>query len=147
MSAINHLSTPDEQTVSRLIDIWESAVTKTHTFLSGNDILEIKREVYQGLKTMEKLYGYVDNNRIIRGFIGIANLKIEMLFIDDNARGQGIGKLLLNHAIDNLDAKNVDVNEQNSQAVGFYKHMGFRVNGRSETDGQGRPFPLLYLEL
>ena len=69
-----------------------------------------------------------------------------MLFVHADARGKDIGKTLLNYAVDNLGAKFVDVNEQNGQGVGFYMHMGFRVIGRSDFDGQGRPFPLLHLE-
>ena len=39
----------------------------------------------------------------------------------------------------------VDVNEQNHGAVGFYRHIGFEVTGRSDLDDQGRPYPLLHL--
>lgn len=70
-----------------------------------------------------------------------------MLFILPSYRGQGIGELLTNYAIKNQGATKVDVNEQNPQAVGFYEHVGFRVVGRSATDGQGKPFPLLHMEL
>jgi len=38
-----------------------------------------------------------------------------------------------------------DVNEQNSQAVGFYGKMGFKRTGRSPVDDQGRPYPLIHL--
>jgi putative acetyltransferase len=44
-------------------------------------------------------------------------------------------------------ALTVDVNEQNTQGVGFYRHLGFVETGRSETDDQGRPYPLLHLKL
>ncbi|PSG70607.1 GNAT family N-acetyltransferase, partial [Escherichia coli] len=37
------------------------------------------------------------------------------------------------------------VNEQNEQAVGFYKKVGFKVTGRSEVDDLGKPYPLLNL--
>ena len=70
-----------------------------------------------------------------------------MLFIDADARGQGIGKKLLKFAFANLGAKYVDVNEQNELGVGFYEHMGFIQASRSEHDEQGRPFPILHLEL
>jgi putative acetyltransferase len=70
-----------------------------------------------------------------------------MLFISPDARGSGIGKLLLNNAITNQGAFKVDVNEQNPQAIGFYEHMGFNVVGRSPLDGQGKPYPLLHLAL
>jgi putative acetyltransferase len=39
------------------------------------------------------------------------------------------------------------VNEQNDQAVGFYRRMGFEVASRSAEDGLGQPFPLLHMEL
>jgi putative acetyltransferase len=40
----------------------------------------------------------------------------------------------------------VNVNEQNPEALGFYQHLGYKIVGRSEFDGQGRPFPILHLE-
>ena len=49
--------------------------------------------------------------------------------------------------LEQLHVKKVGVNEQNEQAVGFYKHMGFEVIGRSDFDGMGKPFPLLFMEL
>ncbi|MNN83835.1 putative N-acetyltransferase YjaB [compost metagenome] len=50
-------------------------------------------------------------------------------------------------AIDELHAEQLDVNEQNAQALGFYLHQGFEVVGRSETDGMGQPYPLLHMRL
>ncbi len=147
MGTIINFIEREEQTISRLVDIWESVVKSTHSFLSENDITQIRQEVYQGLKSIEILCGYFDNIGILQGFVGIADSKIEMLFIDGKARGQGIGRLLLNYAIENSGAKFVDVNEQNEQGVGFYRHMGFHVISRSEYDGQGRLFPLLHLGL
>lgn len=41
----------------------------------------------------------------------------------------------------------VDVNEQNPDAVGFYRRMGFEIVGRLPLDGQGRPFPVLHMRL
>lgn len=39
------------------------------------------------------------------------------------------------------------VNEQNPAVLGFYKHMGFTLTGRSEMDEQGNPYPILTLAL
>jgi putative acetyltransferase len=38
------------------------------------------------------------------------------------------------------------VNEQNEQAVGFYRRMGFEVVGRSPDDSMGKPYPLLHMQ-
>jgi putative acetyltransferase len=56
-----------------------------------------------------------------------------------------VGKSLLMFAINELNAIELDVNEQNPQAIGFYLKQGFEVIGRSETDGLGEPYPLLHL--
>ncbi len=83
----------------------------------------------------------------ILGFVGIYDSKVEMLFILNEARGQGVGKVLLQYAIEQLGATKVDVNEQNPKAVGFYEHMGFKVVSRSPLDDMGKPFPILHMAL
>ena len=80
------------------------------------------------------------------GFIGTSADNIEAFFVDNEARGKGIGKALLLHAINDLHIYKVDVNEQNGQAVGFYEHMGYKVVSRDELDPEGKPYPILHLE-
>ncbi|WP_341481864.1 GNAT family N-acetyltransferase [Enterococcus cecorum] len=70
-----------------------------------------------------------------------------MLFIQVNARGQGIDKQLLRYAIKNFDVNELTVNEQNPQAIGFYEHLGFVTYKRTELDEEGQPYPLLYMKL
>jgi putative acetyltransferase len=84
---------------------------------------------------------------MVVGFIGIAEGKVEMLFIHPDHRGQCIGRALLSYAINKRGATTVDVNEQNGQALGFYLQMGFEVVGRSELDSNGKPYPLLHMRL
>lgn len=69
-----------------------------------------------------------------------------MLFIGLNKRGQGIGKQLLEYALNELQVNEVDVNEQNPQAVGFYQYMGCIVVKRIETDREGKPYPILTMK-
>lgn len=129
----------------RLLEVWETAVEATHTFLNRDDIRLIKPEVEQGIAAVQHLYGFFDDDSLLQGFIGVDGPKTEMLFVHAGARGRGIGKQLLAFALRDLDARYVDVNEQNAQGVGFYRHMGFVVAGRSNCDDQGRPFPILHL--
>ena len=70
------------------------------------------------------------------GFIGLNGNKVEMLFIDADQRGKGVGKALLTHAETLHDELQLDVNEQNPQASGFYRHYGFVITGRSPLDGR-----------
>ena len=48
-------------------------------------------------------------------------------------------------ARDGIEVIGVDVNEQNPEAVAFYRRLGFEVEGRSALDSAGRPFPLLHM--
>lgn len=84
------------------------------------------------------------------GFMGCNWPQIEMLFVEPECFGLGIGKMLLGHARQRAMAESatltLDVNEQNPAALAFYEHMGFVVTGRSPVDGQGRPYPLLHMQ-
>ncbi len=70
-----------------------------------------------------------------------------MLFIHPQSRGKQIGKTLLTFSIEKMNVKKVDVNEQNDQAVGFYKKCGFETTSRSELDATGKAYPTLHMEL
>lgn len=147
MAHIIQLIERDYDTAARLLSIWQTSVQATHTFLTEADIIAIEPEVQQGVEQIELLFCCIDDNNIIQGFVGIEDEKVEMLFVDAEARGKGIGKQLLSYAINNCEVKYVDVNEQNDQACGFYMHSGFKVIGRSALDSQGRAFPILHLAL
>ncbi len=79
--------------------------------------------------------------------MGIEGQKLEMLFVTAEKRGKGIGKKLIEYGIKNFSINELTVNEQNPQAKGFYEHLGFQVYKKSETDEQGKPYPILYMRL
>ena len=70
---------------------------------------------------------------------------MDALFIDPAYRGRGVGRRRVEHALMLSPILTTDVNEQNGQAVGFYQRLGFVETGRSATDGQGRPYPVVHL--
>jgi putative acetyltransferase len=133
--------------VPRVVEVWEASVRATHHFLTEADIQHLKPLVGDDLMQMPALLGVRDTEGQVAGFIGVDGAKVEALFIHPAWRGQGIGRRLMTYAIETLGATDVDVNEQNDQAVGFYRHMGFEVIARSEVDGLGLPFPLLHMRL
>lgn len=129
-----------------LISLWEASVRTTHHFLPEAEIDALKPLI------LEHYFAAVDlvcarDDTGIAGFCGVHDGNIEMLFLAPEARGRGIGRLLVAHAISRQGATRVDVNEQNVQALGFYQRMGFVVTGRSPLDGQGKPYPLLHMVL
>lgn len=129
-----------------LVSVWEASVRATHDFLKEEDILFYKPLILNEYLKAVDLFCIRDNDTIT-GFMGLSESSIEMLFIHPVFRGSGIGKSLLQFAINELKTNKVDVNEQNDQALGFYLKMGFKVVNRSELDGMGKPYPILYMEL
>ena len=130
-----------------MLDVWENSVRATHDFITEEDIEFFKPIIIEQAFPAVTLKCVKDENGFILGFVGTQDSKVEMLFILDRARGQGIGKLLLEYAVDNLNINSVDVNEQNPLAVGFYEYMGFKIVSRSPIDDMGKPFPILHLKL
>lgn len=144
---ITELDDRDASLLGQLLNIWEDSVRATHLFLSDPEIEHIKGYVPDALKAVPHLIiGEKDSVGPV-AFMGINGQSLEMLFISPEVRGQGLGKKLIRYGVENYNINKVTVNEQNLQASGFYEHMGFVVYKRSETDGQGNPYPLLYMEL
>jgi len=131
----------------RLVAVWESSVRATHHFLLESDIAALRPQLLNAYLPNLKVVVARDEDGVIHGFLGVDENRIEMLFVDDASRGEGVGKMLLQYAIAEFSVNEVDVNEQNPQGVAFYRHMGFEQVGRSERDGQGNPFPLLHMRL
>ncbi|ACU60449.1 GNAT family N-acetyltransferase [Chitinophaga pinensis] len=129
-----------------IITVWEKSVRATHHFLQEEDIQYYKPLILNTYLDAVELR-CARNAAGIAGFVGVAEHNIEMLFIDPEYRGKGVGKQLLDYSIKMLHADKVDVNEQNEQAVGFYLHCGFEIIGRSALDSSGKPFPILHMQL
>lgn len=135
----------DQETENKLLVIWESSARATHNFLSDPEINNIKKYVPHALRRVSHLIVAYDENEPV-AFMGINDLKLEMLFVDANQRGNGIGKALITYGIHNLDINELAVNEQNPGSRGFYEHMGFKAVERSEFDDQGNPYPILIMK-
>lgn len=132
--------------IRQLLDLWEDSVKSTHLFLSDDEIKSIKRYVPQALENVPVLLLAKNDAGNPVGFMGIAGQILEMLFVANEYRGQGVGKQLLQYGIENYSINELTVNEQNPLAKGFYEHMGFEVYKRTESDEQGNPYPLLYMK-
>lgn len=127
----------------RLVTVWRSAVDATHDFLAAEDRDAIEARLASDYFPHVELY-VAERDGTVVGFAGRVEDRLEMLFVDDAERGRGTGSALLAYVVA-LGVTAVDVNEQNSQALAFYRRRGFDAVGRSALDGDGRPYPLLHL--
>ena len=130
----------------QLLHVWKSSVRAMHRFLSDAEREKIREYVPRAIRGTEHLILAETNFGEPIAFMGTENGRLEMLFVSPEERGKGIGGQLLRYGMRNYAIREVTVNEQNPQAVGFYEHMGFQTYKRTECDEQGHPYPLLYMK-
>jgi putative acetyltransferase len=131
--------------LNALADIWLESVRATHTFLTEADVQELLPVVRERALPGLELWVLTADDDVPIGFMGLSGSMVEALFITPAHLGRGGGRMLLDHARRLKGPLRVDVNQQNPEGLKFYLACGFEVVGRSPTDADGRPFPLLHL--
>ncbi|MHA7270325.1 GNAT family N-acetyltransferase [Arthrobacter sp. HLT1-20] len=133
-----------QEDLEELTNVWRDSVEATHHFLPL-DVIDRLEPVVRDDYLPNLRVQVAELNGCIVGFIGMQAQQIAMLFVADEARSMGIGSQLIDWAKERFTALTLDVNEQNPRAAVFYIRRGFTPRGRSETDAQGQPFPLLHM--
>ena len=114
----------DTALVSALVAVWERSVRATHTFLTDDEINRIKQYVPQAIAEVPELAvmrpDSDSSEQTPLAFMGVADGRLEMLFVDPDHREHGVGKQLLEHGIAHHNVSELTVNEQNPQAIEFY---------------------------
>jgi putative acetyltransferase len=109
-----------------VLKLWEASVNITHHFLSKADIVEVVKPSVEINLPHLKLEGIFDQKDTMLGFAGTDEEKLELLFIDPERMKEGLGKLLLNHVVNN-GVTYVDVVKDNQPAIAFYLNQGFSI--------------------
>jgi putative acetyltransferase len=130
----------------RVVEVWRAAVDATHDFLSRQDRAAIDVEARAYLASAS-LWVTVDECDKAIAFMALGEGELETLFVDPAYHGRGIGRALVDWAAALQPLLDVEVNAQNRQALAFYRRRGFIERGVSETDGQGRAYPLVRMRL
>lgn len=131
----------------QLIEVWEQSVRASHHFLKEEDLQFYKPLILNNYFPILQLYCVRNDEHQIIGFLAAHEQKIEMLFVKPEYFGKGVGSALINFALHHLNLTEVDVNEVNEKARHFYQKYGFRMIGRAEVDGAGKPYPILFMKL
>ena len=66
---------------------------------------------------------------VVKGFILVKDGEVRKLLVEPVLQGQGIGAMLLEYAVEHLDAQTLWTLEKNTGAIRFYQRHGFRLTG------------------
>ncbi len=86
----------------------------------------------------EMLFVAVDDGAVIGGIIaGYDGFRgwLNLVAVDPDRRREGIGKLLVEHAINALaetgcNKVNIQIRQGNEEVIAFYRHLGFEIEPR-----------------
>lgn len=121
---IRNISNKD---LNKIMDIWLESTIKAHDFIPK----EYWQNSYNTVKNvyipMAETFVY-EEDKCIKGFISIINNEfIGALFVDTYYQGSGVGKELIDYAIDRYKKLNLAVYKGNKKSVEFYINRGFKI--------------------
>lgn len=133
--------------IDKIMDIWLKSTIKAHDFISK----EYWENSYDNVKNIyipiaETLV--YEESEEIKGFISIINKEfIGAIFVDVDFQGKGIGKNLINYAMDKYNELKLAVYKENKKSVDFYVNRGFKIIKEQVNDDSGHIEYLMQKEL
>ena len=127
----------ENKDMDKIMDIWLKSTIKAHDFIDEgywNKNYDTVKDVYI---PMSDTFVYEDEENI-KGFISIINNEfIGALFVDIDCQGNGIGKKLINYAMNKYKKLNLAVYKDNKKSVDFYMNRGFKIVKEQEDEDSG----------
>lgn len=117
----------ENKDIDKIMDIWLKSTIKAHDFIEEKywrDNYNIVKNIYI---PMADSFVYEDDKGI-KGFISIINNEfIGALFVDTDNQGSGIGKKLIDYAMNKYNYLSLAVYKENKKSVDFYISRGFKI--------------------
>lgn len=115
--------------INQVADIWLDTNIKAHYFIPAQ-YWKSNLEIVKELLLQATVYVYEDNQKI-QGFIGLNGEYIEGIFVSVEMQSHGIGRLLLDYIKNRKTKLFLNVYQQNTRAISFYKREGFEIKSYS----------------
>lgn len=127
----------ENEDIDKIMDIWLKSTIKAHDFIDE----EYWNKNYSTVKNvyipMSDTFVYEDKENI-KGFISIIDKKfIGALFVDPDFQGSGVGKKLINYALNKYKKLNLAVYKDNKKSVDFYMNRGFKIVKEQKNEDSG----------
>lgn len=118
--------------------------TKARAYLNDK-LLEDLSKINRQSRNEELTITIPADGKIIAGLDGNCSygwLHINLLWVDDQFRGQGFGRMLIERAsiwASKQDCHSIWLDTSSRHAMEFYLHLGFDVFGEINNEGLGKP--------
>ena len=97
-------------------------------------------------KMIDRCWLTVAENDAVLGYLAREGEEVHALYIDPNARGQGIGTKLVTHAMQNSDTLRLWTFVANTGAQRFYERLGFFETHRTDGAANDERLPDIHYE-
>lgn len=115
----------DENLVNEILGVYEKSIEHLNGVMPKESMEEIKNNTEKMIKNIENLIIVKNDEENIIGFMGCENENLEMLYLHPDYKKQGIGKELINIAINNHNVNKAHIVKINTDGIDFCRHMGF----------------------
>jgi len=119
--------------------IWFDASRIAHPFI-GETRLREQRILIETVYLPQAETLVAIHRDVQAGFISLMDDFIGGLFVSPHHQGSGIGRALIDRAIESRARLHLEVYTANARACAFYRSLGFVETGRRPIDDQGLPF-------
>lgn len=125
--------------LQKLSAIWFDASVRAHSFI-GEKRLKEQRVAVETIYLPKAETWVACHRGEPVGFISLLDSFIGALFVAPERQGLGAGRVLVSHALSLKGELCLEVYTANTQALGFYKSLGFEELSRRAQDDEGLPF-------
>lgn len=115
----------DENLVNEILGVYEKSIEHLNGVMPKESMEEIKSNTEKMIKNIENLIIVKNDEENIIGFMGCEDENLEMLYLHPDYKNQGIGKELINIAINNHNVNKAHIVKINTDGIDFCRHMGF----------------------
>ncbi len=127
-----------------LLAVWYRAAVIAHHFLPANHFEQEREAIATQYLPMAETWVYEHQGAVV-GFIALLGPTVGGFFVDPAMQGKGVGRSLMDHAVQIRGSLAVEVFEANVIGRRFYDRYGFVPCGRSRHAETG--LTLLHLRL
>lgn len=108
-----------------VMKLWLETNISAHDFIDKNYWMSNYEDVRKMIPEAE-IFLY-EENKIIKGFIGLMDSFIAGIFVQKDSQSKGIGKSMIDYTKSIKDELMLHVYEKNSNAVKFYLREDFQI--------------------